>query len=202
MKKLLLMTLVASVVAFPLGANAQQLFDFNGQTLLPAGPGSNLTMYSKITNNGIIDTPLPLDYANFEYTLVITNLTLIADGASQSYAGGTITLYEDAATAADYTNPATFTDGTALLVGTVSLSRQMMLPSLGSVAGDVDWTGGTRLGDFAPADRTGWKIFSAVSNRSTVTQPGYNENWDGKVEPSEPVVEGDRPSVGEVKSRF
>ncbi len=202
MKKLLLMIAAVGLALAPAAASAQQYFDFNGQTLLPAGPGGDLTMVSIVDNGGVIDPPLPLDFANFQYTLVVSGLTLITDGAAQFYSGGTITLYEDDGTPADFANMATFMDGTALLVGSVSLQRQMFLPSLGSVAGDVDWTGGTRLSEFAPADQLGWKFFSSVSNRSTVTQPGYDENWDGKTEPSEPVVETESTSLGEVKSRF
>lgn len=204
MKKLLLTVMVACAVMAPAAASAQQWFDFNGQALLPAAIGQDLTMYAVINNNGVIDTPLPLDFDNFQYTLVVTGLTLVTDngGGGQTYGGGTIAIYEDATTAADYTNPATFSDGTALLSGDLVSLDRTIFGSLGTAAGLVNWTGGANLDDLAPADRLGWAFLTGISNRSTVTQPGYNENWDGKVEPSVPVVDVQVESWSTIKSDF
>jgi hypothetical protein len=94
-------------------------------------------------------------------------------------------------------------DGTAILSGdVVSLQRTMFTSEMGTVSGVVDWTGGTRLGEIAPADRLGWAFLSGVSTRSTVTEPGYDENWDGKVEPQTPIVPNDQNNWGEVKSQY
>lgn len=202
MRKMLLTAVAVGLLVLPVAASAQQLFDFNGQALIPASAGGDITMVAQVTNGAVIDTPIALDFANFEYTMVITGLTLITDGTSQFYSGGTLTLYEDDQTVADYTSMASFMDGTALLVGTISLQRESMLPTLGSIAGDVDWTGGTRIGEFAPGDQLGWKFFSVFNKSATVTQPGYDENWDGKCEPTEPVVANEPANVGEVKSRY
>ena len=198
-----LMLILALVVVQP--ADAQQLFDFNGQALIPAVLGGTLSMYSVVFDGGgAIPTPLPLDFANFQYTIVITSLPLLVDGFTQNYAGGSIVLYEDNATVADYTNPATFTDGTPILSGTFqNLSRTIFFPvsGTGSASGLVDWTGGTRLGEIAPADQIGWAFVTGISGGSTV-EPGYDENWDGKVEPQEPIVPNQADSFGQVKSRF
>jgi len=204
MKKLLLVLAVAGVIAAPGLASAQQWFDFNGQALVPATVGNDLTAYLPVNNDGVIDTPIPLDFDNYEYTLVVTGLRLDADNgtAGQDYSGGTIVLYEDNGTPADYTNPATFVDGTPLLSGDLyGFLRRMFTSTLGSGNGIVDWTGGTRLGELAPADQTGWTFLVTISTRSTVTEPGYDENWDGKVEPLEPVVPADATSIGELKTR-
>ena len=205
MKKLLLIMALVVAVGAPGLASAQQWFDFNGQTLLPAVVGDALTSYTVVNNNGIIATPLPLDFDNFQYTIVITGLIMDIDNGDlggKTFSGGTITLYEDNTTLADYTNPATFVDGVALLTGTFQIfNRIMFSSSSGSGNGTVDWTGGTRLGEFAPADQLNWTFVGAISNRSSVTQPGYDENWDGKVEPIEPVVSGESKSVGQLKGQ-
>lgn len=205
MKKILLTVMLACAVSAPTSASAQQWFDFNGQALLPAAVGQDLTLYAVINNNGIIDTPLPLDFANFEYTLVVTGLTLVTDlgGGGQTYGGGEIAIYEDASTAADYTSPASFSDGTALLSGDLtSLNRSLFLSGTGAAGGTVNWTGGANLDDLAPADRLGWAFLSGISNRSTVTEPGYDENWDGKVEPTVPVVSSQVESWSSMKAQF
>ena len=205
MKKLLLVMALVVVVGTPGLASAQQWFDFNGQTLLPAAVGNDLTSFTVVNNNGVIDTPLPLDFDNFQYTIVITGLTMDIDNGDlggQTFSGGSIALFEDNVTVADYTNPVTFVDGTALLTGTFQVfNRVMFSSSLGSGSGTVDWTGGTRVDEFAPADQLNWSFVVGISNRSTVTEPGYDENWDGKVEPIEPVVSGEFMSVGQLKAQ-
>jgi hypothetical protein len=204
MKKVLLVITLVGLMAAPQLAAAQQWFDFNGQALLPAMVGDDLTAYLVVNNNGLIATPIPLDFANYEYTIVVSGLTMDIDNgdAGKTFSGGSIVLYEDNATAADFTNPATFTDGTAILSGDmVTFNRVMFTASNGSGVGDVDWTGGTRADEINPADLTGWSFVVGISNRSTVTEPGYDENWDGKVEPLEPVVSDEKSSVSELKGR-
>ena len=202
MKNLLLTALATLVLVAPVTASAQsQWFDFNGQTLLPAGVGGTLTMVAKITNNGSIETPLPLTgNINDRYTLVITGLMLMADdGTNQTYSGGTIALYEDDATLADFSNQATFSDGVAILEGTFTQFTRVDFGTLQSGAGTVNWTGGTRLGEIAPADQLGWAFVVSISNRSTVLEPGYDENWNGKVEPGTPIVDNDVRTWGQLK---
>lgn len=205
MKKMLLVIALVGMLAAPQTAAAQQWFDFNGQALLPAVVGDDATAYLVVNNNGVIDTPIALDFDNFEYTIVVTGLTMTVDNGDaggKSFSGGTIVLYEDNSTAADFTSPATFSDGTAILSGDlVSFNRVLFTSTNGSGQGDVNWTGGTRVGEFAPADLLGWSFLVSISTRSTVTEPGYDENWDGKVEPLEPVVSDGKSSVGELKSR-
>ena len=202
MKKLLLVLAVAGIVAAPGLATAQQLFDFNGQALLPAGVGDNVMAYLPVDDSGLIPTPLPLDFANFDYAFVVMAPLAVEAGSSQDYGPGTIALYENAPGSQDYSNPATFSAGTAILSGTFyDFTRTMFTASLGSGSGSVDWTGGTRVGEIAPADQTGWAFVVSISNRSTVTEPGYDENWDGKVEPLEPVVPNAESSMSGFKTR-
>ena len=201
--RITLLLLALLLMAVP--ASAQQLFDFLGQTVVPGNPGGFLNMDSVIRDPAPGTTPILLDFANFEYTLVVTNLALLAgDGTPadpQTYANGMLVIYEDNATAADFANPGTFSDGTAILVGNLgSLSRTMYTPTLGSAAGWVDWTGGTRLDDIAPGDQIGWPFLTGISARAENVEPGYNEEWDGKCEPEEPIVDVTPMSWGSVKA--
>ena len=186
-------------LAIPLCASAQQLFDFNGQATVPAMVGGDLEMYGVIYDPAPSSTPIPLDFANFEYTIVITSLGLDVDGMTQSYSGGLIAVYEDAATAADFAATGTFTDGTAILTGEVTtLSRTMFTATLGSSAGNVNWTGGTRIGELMPDDWDNWPLLSGINASASNVEPGFDENWDGKTE----TIGNDDISWGELKARF
>ncbi len=203
MKRFTILMIAALAVTLPVAAQAQQIFDFLGQTLLPTGVGGSLTMYSVVNDPAPADTPLPLDFANFDYTLVIADLVLEVDASPQEYSGGTITIFEDAGTTADYALPGTFFDGTAILSGTfVYLDRTMFTATLGSAIGEVDWTGGTRVGDIAPQDQTGWPFFSGINALASQVVDGYDERWDGKVEPYEPIVPNETSSWGAVKTLY
>ena len=198
--KITMLLLALVLMAAP--ASAQQLFDFLGQADVPDAVGGTLSMYSIMPEvSPPIEPPLPLDFDNFQYTLVVTGLTLDADGAVQTYSGGSIAIYEDAGTAADYANSATFTDGTAILTGDVTLlTRQMFTATIGTVSGNVDWTGGTEVNEFAPADQLGWTFLSGISARSENTEPGFDEQWDGKVEPQGPIVNTTPTTWGSFKA--
>ena len=201
--RIMILLIAAATAAMPLAAHAQQLFDFNGQTDLPAVLGDNLTMYSVMYDPSPAVTPIPLDFANFQFTLVVTGLQLLVDGNPQTYGGGTVVIYQDAATLADFGAVGTFTDGTAILVGDLTnLNRTMFTAFIGSVMGTVNWIGGIRLNDIAPEDQDGWAFLSGTINRAANVLPGFDEQWDGKVEPQEPIVESVPTSWGTVKALF
>lgn len=205
MKNLLLTALAAVVLAAPATAPAQsQWFDFNGQTLLPDAVGGTLTMVSKITNNGTVDTPLPLSgVINDRYTLVISGLQLLSDdGVNQTYSGGTIQIIEDDATPADFTDASSFSDGIVILEGSFTQFTRSDFGSLQVGNGSVDWTGGSRIDEIAPADRLAWAFVVSISNRASVLEPGYDENWNGKVEPGEPIVDADVQTWGQIKRSY
>ena len=193
--------LLVALLLIAVPASAQQLFDFLGQTVVPGNVGDMLNMDSVVRDPAPGTTPIPLDFANYEYTLVVTNLVLDTDGSPQVYSGGMLVIYEDNTTAADFANPATFSDGTAILVGTINtLNRTMYTATLGSAAGWVDWNGGTRLDDIAPGDQLGWPFLTGISARAENVEPGYNEEWDGKCEPEDPIVDVTPMSWGSVKA--
>ncbi|MBU2500082.1 hypothetical protein KJ682_02020, partial [bacterium] len=67
---------VLALASLPVAVQAQQLFDFNGQALLPAGTGGTLTMHSIVYDAAPATPPIPLDFANYEFTIVVENLIL------------------------------------------------------------------------------------------------------------------------------
>lgn len=203
MKKTMLMLVLLGLAAFATAAPAVQLFDFDAQAVMPNGVGGTAAIYGRIVNGAAVDTPLPLDFANYEYTIVVTGLTQDTAGATSQFSGGTVAIYQDAGTAADWATSSSFGDGTAILTGTLAVfQRSMLTATLGSGAGAVDWTGGTMLGLLAPADRTGWPFLTTVSLAASQVQPGYSERWDGKVEPRGEVVATEEMSWSELKATY
>jgi len=192
--------LLAAALAFAVPASAQHLFDFNGQTIVPVTVGGTLSMNAVVYDAPPAVTPIPLDFANYEYTLVITGLTMDADGTTQTYSGGTIALYEDNGSSADFANGATFTDGSALMTGDItSLNRTMFTANIGTVVGSVNWTGGTRVNELAPEELVAWPLLSGINAMASQTEPGYDENWDGK---TEQTVSNQVLDFGELKASF
>lgn len=203
MKKLTTILLLVGTLA--LGANAQavQLFDFDAQANLPASVGGTAEVLGRIVNGGAVATPLPLDFANYEYTIVVTGLTLDSIGQTSDFSGGTVQIIQDAATAADWTDAATFTDGVVVLSGVLpAFTHTMFTGTLGSGVGLVDWTGGTLLNDLAIADQTGWPFLTGVSRAADQVEPGFTERWDGKIEPSQEVVATVQQSWSALKASF
>lgn len=203
MKKTLITLLLLAQAACAAEALATQLFDFDAQALMPAGVGGTATVFGRIVNGSAVTPPLPLDFAGHEYTIAVTGLVQLTDGTVSQFAGGAVAIYEDAATTANYADPSTFTDGTAILTGSLgSFQRTMFTGTLGSGVGSVDWTGGTLLDLLAPADRLGWPFLTAISRATLQVQPGYSERWDGKVEPQQDVVPTAAQSWSGVKAGY
>jgi hypothetical protein len=169
-------------------------FDFYGFAQVSDVIASPLVMRSVLTNNGVVPTPIALNFAANQYTLVVANGTLTSIVlAARNYSGATVEIYEDpigGGTAANYAVPATFTDGTLILSGSFDgfLVRNRFSATLGNFIGKVDFTGGTRLGDLVtPQD---WP-FGGGWSRSVTIEPGYQENWDGKIDLAPVGVEQD-----------
>ena len=173
------------LVGAPVMAVDPPNFDFNGYAIVPTTIGGTLTMRSVLTNNGVVPTPIALDFANNQYTLVITATLVSAAGIAQYYSPANIEMWEDpigGGTPANYANPGTLTDGTLILSGVFdgNLTRNMFTPSLGNFVGLVDFTGGTRLGDLGmPQD---WPLGGGISRSISGIPAGYDENWDGKID--------------------
>jgi hypothetical protein len=212
MKKMLLALCCVLLIGVPQIASAQtQAFDFLGQAIIPTQIGNPLSMYSTIQEGSpLVVPPLPLDFAGHDYTIVVSGCNLLTDnGNAQTFAAGNIAVYEDNVTVADYANTATFTDGTPILTGVLSgLSRSdvtLTIPPYSrmiTILGTVDWTGGTHLDDLAPSDQTNWPFLAAGNREAGNVEPGFDEQWDGKVEPTEPVVGSEPTSFGGLKAGF
>ena len=211
MKTLLLAICVLLLIATPQFAQAQtQAFDFLGQADLPDAVGGTLSMYSVIQEgSGIIVPPIPLDFANYDYTVVITDLVLDVDGTVQSYSSGIVTIYEIANGSADYANLGTFTAGTAIMIGDLnSMSRSDVTQSFPpfhraiTINGELDWTAGTRVDDLAPEDQVGWGLFGSGNVNPDDVEPGFDEQWDGKIELDRLVVPALRTTIGGLKAGF
>ena len=202
MKTISIISALLAPLALATTAGAVQLFDFDAQAVMPAAPGGTAAVHGRIVNGEAVEAPLPLDFGAHEYTIVVTGLVLDADGTTANFSGGTIAIYEDDATAADFNAPATFSDGIAVLSGDLAVfQRTMFTATLGSGYGTVDWTGGSLLDLLAPADQVGWSFLTTVSRAADVL-PGYDERWDGKVEPLDDVVPTAERSWSELKAQY
>lgn len=187
------MVLAAVVTSSSVLAVDPPNFDFNGYAIVPASVGGGLTVRSVLTNNGVVPTPILLDFTLNQYTLVVTGTLASTVGIASNYSGATVLIYEDpiaGGTAADYANPATFLDGTLILSGNFdgNLVRNRFTATLGNFVGKVDFTGGTRLGDLAtPQD---WPFGGGWSRTVAGIPAGYDENWDGKIDLAPVGVDG------------
>jgi hypothetical protein len=141
-------------------------FTFEGYSKSTLGQDAVGTTYTVlgIANPAVsAPTPLAMDFANNQYTIRVSGLTL-ADFAedlgigAKTYAfnGGVIEIFEDAksgGTAADYAVEASFTDGAMLLQAVVNPNWEMRLdnppPGLfgytGNGIGSCNLTGGSEL---------------------------------------------------------
>lgn len=206
--RLLFLAIVMLTLALPVAATAQQWFAYDGMALLPASVGQTVTMYGFVRDGSpAIVTPIPLDFANYEYTLVVSGLVWDTDAFPDAYSNGTITIYQDAGTGADYGAPGTFTDGQVILSGVINQLNIYHYSDIGSMTngsgvGTVDWTGGLNLDDIAPVDQSGWTFVVGTNSRSDLVEPGYSEAWNGKVEPEIPIVGTDKITWDKLKAMF
>jgi hypothetical protein len=198
---------VMALVALGMTPGAQAVdppnFDFNGYAIVPTTVGGTLTMRSVLTNNGVVPTPIALDFVNNQYTLVVVGTLAGVVGITQNFTPASIEIWSDAksgGTAADYAVPATFTDGTLILAGGFdgNLTRTTFPPMLGSFLGKINFTSGSRLGDLATPN--GWPCGGAWSRSISGIPSGYNEMWDGKIDLAPVAVESQK--WGGVKEMF
>jgi hypothetical protein len=180
-----LKTLAASLTAAVLLGGASVVvadppnFDFNGYAQFPVGKsgivpaGAGMTMASVLTNNGVVPTPIPLNFALNQYTLIVQGSLANVIGNAQHWTA-TIQIYEDpigGGTAANYANLATFVDGTLILGGAFDgfLTRNTFTANLGNFVGKVDFASGTMLGAL-PTPRTGRSV-AVGAGRSPESPP-------------------------------
>ena len=148
----------------------------------------------------------------FQYTLVITgtvtsqvNIPLFPGTVLRqvTFGASSFAIYEDAGTTADYANPGTFTDGAAILTGSISGMYGEGLvdganPEVLGVTGNATITGGSAIGDVICTDLV---MNDFLAWLPATSPPGYKEAYDSKWECC--IVTAVEPSTwGGVKSLY
>lgn len=212
------------VLAVVPAAHAQSLlfdyvgFDYESPDPDPLQFGEAGSGYVGLGTVPFLFAPLTSNTTANEYTYVMNGLT--PSGPPQvfgqfriiSYSTGTITLYEDArlgGTTADFdTNPpstlapATFTDGTAILIGTLTNFQFVLDTSAGSGSFEAVFnvTGGTQLVNFPLNQRKGWTFSGATTNALNIPA-GYAHQIDGQTFLDAPSA-ARRTSWGQLKAGY
>jgi len=204
-------------------AHAQSLlfdyvgFDYEFPNPNPATFGEPGSGYVGLGTVPVLFAPLVTNTQANEYTYVMQGFTPsstvpVANFLIINYTAGTITLYEDSkatGTAADFGSnppsavaPASFTDGTAILEGTLT-NLQFVLDTTngtGSFEAAFNVTGGSQLGNFPLNQRTGWTFSGATGNALNIP-PGYAHQCDGQTFLNAPSA-AKRVSWGKLKSGY
>jgi hypothetical protein len=196
----ILATLLGSSIAM---AQDPPNFDFYGcMQSIPTSNGQPFKMVGFLTNNGVVPTPIPFNWVGEEHTVVIEATFDSQSGITQSFTGATVKIFTDVGpvTAADYANQATFSDFDLVLSGVINnFQRLVFTPSISSYSGQVDWTGGSRLGELG-ANTTGYGIGGGGNTNSGNIPSGYVDCWDGKID--QPVVAVEEETWGGVKELY
>ena len=131
--------------------------------------------------------PLVSDPSLNEYTFVIQGLTptsVMPVGSFDiiDYSSGSVTIYEDSKATGTPANfapnppngavPGTFTDGTAILVGTLTNFQLIVDTSSGVGSFEAVFTasGGSQLGNFPLNQRTGWTFAGTTGEALNIPQ--------------------------------
>jgi hypothetical protein len=178
-------------------------FDFWGLSIAPepANPGDELRMVAVLTP-ATTSTPVPIDPANYEYTLYLHGIYLrerVANGPfiQSTYSSGWIELYADPSFNAPFqfgtanpppldpeVVPANFIDGELLLrFDFRTMITIFHAPSgIGTVAytaTDLRATGGSALGILQQAHMiVGWHLGGGFTNQTGTVPAGYGLRYD------------------------
>jgi len=192
-------------------------FDYENPNPLPGEFGEVGSGYVSLGTVPFLFSPLTSNTSLNEYTYVMSGMTstgyvTVSNFRIITYSAGTITIYRDAkagGTTADFgtnppngTAPASFTDGEAILVGSLT-SFQFVLNTTngtGSFEAVFSATGGTQLGNFPVDERAGW-TFSGSSGNALNIPTGYAHQIDGQTFLNGPVATK-RTSWGKLKAAF
>jgi len=215
--------LAAGIALAPARVHAQSLlfdyvgFDFESPNPDPIAFGEPGSGYVGLGTVPVLGAPLVTNTALNEYTYVMQGFTpsgVIAFGSFEivNYTTGVITLYEDpksGGTTADYgvdppnsTAPTSFTDGTPILVGTLT-NLQLVLDTTsgtGSYEAVFNVTGGSQLGNFPLNERTGW-TFSGTTGNALNIPHGYAHQCDGQTFLNAPTA-ARRVTWGKLKAGY
>jgi hypothetical protein len=169
-------------------------------------PGMVYTAY--LTLNSVQTNPwYPWDPTK-EYTAVINAVVAsYTGGFTQSVDfqnGAQFRIFEDTSTAADFANPATFTDGTLILSGGSNDMFGQRVDVFGlpwNFYGTIVFVSGAGLGDLAAQCAFGLIMNDFVNFQIGTFPPGYEEAYDAewKCPDTTPV---DAASWGDVKALY
>ncbi len=218
--------LIATALAAPALAGSEFLFRgyakyWDGQP--PDVVGSTMEVYGILGAVGGLTLPLPLDLDNYQYTIYIATMNLVAYSNSPpsikslAFNGGEIHIYADplvGGTPADYANRPTFMDGELILRALVDPGWTMVLFDFdgdgafaGSGSGSCDFIGGTRLGDLSAAEYylNDWNFLATPVADPTPALPvpqGYHRVFDCKLTPPNDPTPNAQGTWGELKNLF
>jgi hypothetical protein len=128
-----------------------------------------------------------------EYTAVLNvtvdTYTVIPNGAGSfdywivDFNPGSVDIYEDDATAADFASPSTFTDGTLVLSGQANNMIASRVDIFGlpyDVTGVVVFTGGSGIANLLGCAPSGLSMNDFIDFQISAPPTGYEENYDAE----------------------
>lgn len=171
-------------------------FDYESPDPNPGSFGEAGSGYIGIGTVPGLFAPLVADTTQYQYTYIVSGLTpvstvTIAPYIIVDYSPGTLAIYEDsklAGTSAVYgsappnaTAPASFTDGTLFLTGTLAGFQFVFntATNSGSYNATFTVTGGSQLVNFPLYQRDGW-TFAGASGNALDIPDGYLHQVDGQ----------------------
>ncbi len=184
--------------------------------------GATVDVYGILTDAGGFPTPIPFDFDNYQHTVHISAWTISSVSNPSAMVrnvtldGGMIEIFTDNGTAADWANPATFTDGTMVLsanlqdgFGITMLDTNTDGLYSGFGSGMCDMVGGTRLGELTAAE---YELANWIVNALNVADPdsgpgvtvpdGWDRVFDLKIVPPNDPTASDPATWSNVKSLF
>jgi hypothetical protein len=196
-----------AVLSVAPAARAQSLlfdylgFDYEFPNPDPNAFGEPGSGYVAVGTVPFLFAPLVGNTTLNEYTFVVEGLSptgVMPVGSFDiiNYSSGTVTIYEQAklgGTPGTFTPPGpvpppSFTDGTAILVGTLT-NFQIVIErtsGVGSFEAVFNATGGSQIGNFPLNQRTGW-TFSGTTGEALNIPDGYSHQIDGQTFLNGPV---------------
>lgn len=204
----LLLGMVALLMSAPTARAASLFFDYVGFDYESPNPnpgefgeaGAGYVGLGYVPN---LFLPLVADTVTNQYTYVVSGMTpvsrtVIGQFAIIDYSPGTLDIYEDAKLGGTYADfgvnppnavaPATFTDGTLFLQGTLASFRFIVNTTNGTGSYEARFTvtGGSQLSNVPPNQRTGW-TFAGSSGNALNIPAGYAHQIDGQNFLDDPV---------------
>lgn len=178
--------------------------------LAPGVYQTGTTYVARMVLDGYNENPWYAFDAGKEYTAVLTTVvdTYTDNGGFYmvtDFEIATVEIYEDMTTPADYANPATFTDGTLILVGQANNMIAQGAIQYGSpfvVSGVVVFTGGSGYANLIGTCVHGGLAMNDFIMTTIITPPaGYEEVYDAEWKCTDPTGT-DESTWGSIKGLY